>query len=59
MLGYKLVDSPIEANHRLCSNDGKPTDKKRVQRLVGKLIPLSHTKHDIAYFVKVVKSVYT
>ena len=51
MLGCKPADSPIEANHWLCSNDGKPIDKERYQRLVGKLIYLSYTRPDIAYVV--------
>ena len=54
MLGCKPVDSPIEANHRLKSDDGKEVDRDRYQRLVGKLIYLSHTRPDIAYAVSVV-----
>ena len=49
-----LKTRPIEANHRLCSNDGKPTDKERFQGLVRKLIYLSHTRPDIAFVVGVV-----
>ena len=29
MLGCKPADSPIEANHQLCSNNGKPTGKEK------------------------------
>ncbi|KAL5568221.1 hypothetical protein UlMin_024796 [Ulmus minor] len=52
MLGCKPVDTPIEQNHKLfhCS-DATSTDKGRYQRLVGKLIYLSHTRPDIAYAV--------
>ncbi|XP_028094659.1 uncharacterized protein LOC114294708 [Camellia sinensis] len=51
MLGCKPSDSPIEANHRLCSGVG---DKDRYQRLVGRLIYLSHTRLDIAHAVGIV-----
>jgi hypothetical protein len=55
MLGCKPVDNPMEQNHKLfqCSSAGC-TDKGRYQRLVGKLIYLSHTRPDIAYAVSVV-----
>lgn len=54
MVGCKPVDSPIEVNHRLQSKIGKEVDKERYQRLVGKLIYLSHTRPDISYAVSVV-----
>jgi hypothetical protein len=54
MLGCKPADSPIEANHHLRSNAGEHTDKERYQRLVGRLIYLSHTRLDISYAVGVV-----
>lgn len=55
MLGCKPVNTPIEQNHKyfLCSS-ASCTDKGRYQRLVGKLIYLSHTRPDIAYAVNVV-----
>ena len=55
MLACKPVETPIEMNHKLGESvDQVPTDKGRYQRLVGKLIYLSHTRPDIAYAVSVV-----
>ena len=55
MLGCKPVNTPIEQNHKLfeCLS-ASPTYNGRYQRLVGKLIYLSHTRPDIAYAVSVV-----
>ncbi|KAK2984412.1 hypothetical protein RJ640_009912 [Escallonia rubra] len=54
-LGCRPSDTPIEPNHRLAEfMEGEPTDKGMYQRLVGKLIYLSHTRPDIAYAVSVV-----
>lgn len=55
MLACKPVETPIEMNHKLGEHpDQVPTDKGRYQRLVGRLIYLSHTRPDIAYAVSVV-----
>ena len=55
LLDYKPADSPIVQNHRLGEYpDQVLTNKERYQRLVGKLIYLSHTHLDIAYVVSVV-----
>lgn len=55
MLECKPADTPIIQNHKLGGYpDQVPTDKGRYQRLVGKLIYLSHTRPDIAYDVSVV-----
>jgi len=54
-LGCKPVATPIEYNHRLCNApEDSVVDKGLYQRLVGKLIYLSHTRPDIAFVVSVV-----
>lgn len=54
-LRCKPADTPIEANHKLGYEKGEvPVDKGKYQRLVGRLIYLSHTRPDIAYAVSVV-----
>ena len=57
MLGCKPSDSPIKAS-KMTESDGKPLDRERYQRLVGRLIYFSHTRPDIAFAVSVV-SQYT
>ena len=55
LLQCKPADIPIVQNHKLGEYvDQVPVDKQRYQRLVGKLIYLSHTRPDIAYVVSVV-----
>lgn len=55
MLECKPVDTPIMQNQKLIDScDQIPTNKERYQRLVGKLIYLSHTRPDIAYAVSIV-----
>ena len=52
MLGCKPIDTPMEVNKREENLDEKmPIDKGRYQRLVGKLIYLSHTHPNIAFAV--------
>ena len=54
MLDCKPASTPIEANHRIKADMGDPVDKGQYQRLVGRLIYLSHTRPDIAYAVSIV-----
>ena len=54
MLNCKPAVTPIEQNHRITADAGKPIDKHKYQRLVGRLIYLSHTRPDIAYAVSIV-----
>ena len=55
MSGCKPVETPIEQSHKLNEGKGRtPVNKERYQHLVGKLIYLAHTKHNIAYAVNVV-----
>jgi Reverse transcriptase (RNA-dependent DNA polymerase) len=55
MLDYKPADTPMVQNVKLCVDpDQIPTNKDQYQRIMGKLIYLSHTRPDIAYAVGVV-----
>jgi hypothetical protein len=54
MLGCHSATIPIEQNHHLVKDMGTPVDRESYQRLVGKLIYLSHTRPDIAFAVSVV-----
>ena len=55
LLDCKPAYTPIIPNHKLGEYPNQvPTDKGTYQRLVSKLIYLSHTRHDIAYAVSVV-----
>lgn len=54
MLNCRPATTPIEQNHRILADSGDPVDKHQYQRLVGRLIYLSHTRPDIAYAVSLV-----
>lgn len=52
MLGCKPVDTPMNPNIKIGMRKDNPLiDKRRYQRLVGKLINLSHTYSDIGFVV--------
>ncbi|RDX71963.1 hypothetical protein CR513_48619, partial [Mucuna pruriens] len=53
-LGYNISRVPIGQNHRIGCEESPIIEKSQYQRLVGKLIYLSHTRPDIAYVVSVV-----
>ncbi|GJW94235.1 putative RNA-directed DNA polymerase [Tanacetum coccineum] len=55
MIGCKPADTPMITNQKLfMKTEAKLADRDRYQRMVGKLIYLSHTRLDIAYVVGVV-----
>ena len=55
MIDCKPADTPMIQNHGLqIVEEAKLTDRGRYQRLVGKLIYLSHTRPNIAYAVGIV-----
>ena len=55
MMGCKPADTPMDYTTKLGSVEGNtPVDKGRYQRLVGKLIYLSHTRPDIGFAVSCV-----
>lgn len=52
LLGCKAVETPVEPNIKLKpANPEDVVDREKFQRLVGKLIYLSHTRPDIAFVV--------
>ena len=54
-MGCKPVETPIEQNHRLSEYvEDATVDRESYQKLVEKLIYLSHTTPNIAYAVGVV-----
>ena len=53
MLGVMPMDTPMDPIGKI-DDDSHPTDKYRYQRLIGKLIYLTHTKHDIGFVVSMV-----
>ena len=55
MLGSKVCETPMEQNQKLSDDSsGEMVDRGTYQRLVGKLIYLSHNRPDIAFAVSVV-----
>ena len=55
MSGCKLAKTPMDPNTKLGSIiQGEVVDRDRYERLVGKLIYLTHTRPDISFVVSVV-----
>ncbi|KAG8491054.1 hypothetical protein CXB51_014208 [Gossypium anomalum] len=55
LMGCKPAETPMEFNLKLGTDeDGEEIDRGRYQRLVGRLIYLSHTRPDIAFSVSVI-----
>lgn len=55
MSGCRPADTPIDPNQKLGDGkEGDPVNTARYQKLVGKLIYLSHTQPDIAFAVSLV-----
>ena len=55
MLGCKPAKTPMESMAKLdIGKESNPVDKGRYQRLVGKLIYLSHTRPDIGFSVSII-----
>lgn len=55
MIFCEASSTHIDLNHRTCANrESSTVDKGRYQRLVGRLIYLSHTRPNIAYVVSIV-----
>jgi hypothetical protein len=54
MLGCRPTNTPIDPNHGLKGGISDQVDRERYQRLVGRLIYLSHARPDISYAMSVV-----
>jgi hypothetical protein len=54
MLGCRPAVALIDQKFKLSAEAGESVDRERYQRLVGRLIYLSHTRPDISFVVSVV-----
>ena len=54
MLGCRPVASPIDQKIKLTELAGEKVDRERYQRLVGRMIYLTHTRPNISFAVSVV-----
>lgn len=60
MNGWKHADTRINRNQKLGdTKDENPMNTTRYQKLVGKLIYLSHTQPHISFTVNIVSHLYT
>ena len=56
----RISDTPIEVNHKLRLDDKDPSvEVSSYEKLIGKLLYLSHTKPDICYIVNVIFYAFT
>lgn len=53
ILGYRPTISPVDYKFKLSAEVGEPVDRERYQRLVCRLIYLSHTRPDNSFAVSV------
>ena len=55
MSACQPADTPVEEGLKLCVETNQvPVDKRRYQRLVGRLMYLAHTRPDLAYALNIV-----
>ncbi len=54
MSGCRPANTPIDPNVKFGNKEGRLVDKGQYQRLVGKIIYLSHTRPDIAFAMSLV-----
>ena len=54
MSGCRPVDTPVDPNVKLGDSEEDSVDTSRYQKLVGRLIYLSHTRPDIAFAVSLI-----
>ena len=55
MLGCKPIDTPMDSQKKLgIEKESTPVDRGRYQRLVGRLIYLSHTRPDVGFAMSAV-----
>lgn len=58
MSGCRSAKIPIDPNIKFRNEEGNSIDQSQYQRLVGKLIYLSHTRPDMTFVVSLVSQIY-